>query len=181
MSAAIQLTDANSFLAWEALQEFKHEFDGMTAHAMHGCTAAHSTIRGNLAFSVGGRLRARPPRFYGSNLKIKAACSIRYPDGVVVCSPLAPDARVITDPVVIFEILDEDSILIDFCAKNREYEATPSVQRYIILEQDAVAGTQFERRGDDWIGHILRPDAILRMREIDVAVPLAELYEGLDL
>jgi Uma2 family endonuclease len=98
-----------------------------------------------------------------------------------VCSPLAPDARVITDPVVIFEILDEDSILIDFCAKNREYEATPSVQRYIILEQDAVAGTQFERRGDDWIGHILRPDAILRMREIDVAVPLAELYEGLDL
>ena len=44
-----------------------------------------------------------------------------------------------------------------------------------------MAGTMFERIGTDWVGHLLRADSILRMPEIDIEVPLAELYEGIDL
>jgi hypothetical protein len=70
---------------------------------------------------------------------------------------------------------------IDTVVKNREYAATASVRRYVLLAQDVIGGTMFERKGEDWIGHVLGPDAVLSMPEIDVEVPIAEFYEGLDL
>jgi len=36
------------FLAWEARQEFRWEFDGVHPVAMTGGTAAHETISGNI-------------------------------------------------------------------------------------------------------------------------------------
>jgi Uma2 family endonuclease len=180
-SAALRPLDLQSFLAWEDQQEVRYEFDGVAATAMVGGTAAHSAIQRNLAISVGGRLRGKACQFYGSDLKIRVAGSIRYPDGFVVCSPISARTKVVSDPVVIFEVLSESTARTDVGAKNREYEATASVQRYIILDQDAVAGTQFERIGGDWIGRIVRDDFILRMPEIGLEFPFRELFEGVDL
>jgi hypothetical protein len=64
--------------------------------------------------------------------------------------------------------------------KNREYAATPSVMRYVMLSQHESAATVFERVGADWVGHILAADAMLNMPEIGVGFPLGELYEGVE-
>ena len=64
---------------------------------------------------------------------------------------------------------------------DHEYAATASVRRYVMLEQGTVGATMFERVGADWLGRILAADAMLRMPEIGIEIPLAELYEGLDL
>lgn len=167
------------FLAWEQTQELRHEFDGFQPIAMSGGTAAHAGIQRNLAVSLGGRLRGRPCRFYGSDLKIEVVGRIRYPDGFVVCSDVPPASTVVQDPVVIFEILSPSTSGTDRIVKTREYQAATSVRRYVILEQDRIAATVFARAADDWVGHVLADDAILAMPEIDVEVPLAELYEGL--
>ena len=167
------------FLAWEDRQELRYEFDGVGPIAMTGGTAAHATIQRNLAISVGGRLRGGPCRFYGSDLKIEVAGRVRYPDGFVVCAPLANTAKVVSDPVVIFEILSESTSSTDRIVKNREYEATPSVRRYVMLEQDRIAATVFARVEGDWVGHVILEDAILAMPEIGQEIPLAEFYEGL--
>ncbi len=50
-----------------------------------------------------------------------------------------------------------------------------------MLEQDSQAATVFAREDDRWVGSLLTGDAVLAMPEIDIEVPLAELYEGLDL
>lgn len=182
MSAALQQTmTVEDFLAWENRQETKYEFDGFAPVAMTGGTAAHSSILRNLAISVGGRLRGKPCDFHGSDLKILVDGSVRYPDGFVVCSPVANKALYVTDPVIIFEVLSDSTARVDFHDKNREYAATPSVRRYVILSQDQILATMFERIGDDWVGHILGQDAIIAMPEIDITVPLAELYDGIDL
>lgn len=167
------------FLEWEDRQELKYEFDGIQPVAMTGGTAAHSAIQRNLAISLGGRLRGKPCQFYGSDLKIEVAGRIRYPDGFVTCSPVANSAKVVEDPIVIFEILSESTSSTDRIVKNREYEAAPSVRRYVILEQDRIAATVFARAGGDWAGHVLVGDAILEMPEIGQNIPLAEFYEGL--
>ena len=44
-----------------------------------------------------------------------------------------------------------------------------------------MGGTMYERIGGDWVGHLLTADNILRMPEIDIEVPIAELYEGVAL
>jgi Uma2 family endonuclease len=87
----------------------------------------------------------------------------------------------VSDPVVIFEVPSESTARTDLGAKNREYEATASVRRYIIIEQDSVAGTQFERVGGNWIWRTLGDDSILRMPEIELEFPFRELYRGVDL
>jgi Uma2 family endonuclease len=167
------------FLQWEERQEHKYEFDGTRAVAMVGVTIAHSTVQGNLTVSLITKLRGKPCRFHGPEVKIEAAGHIRYPDGFVSCSALPNDATVVHDPVVIFEILSPSTSRTDRIEKNEEYRATPSVQRYIILEQDSVAATVFSRAGDDWVGHVVTGEAILAMPEIGIEVPLAEFYEGL--
>jgi Uma2 family endonuclease len=171
----------DEFLDWEFRQELRYEFDGVQPIAMAGGTAAHTRIQRNLALALGGRLRGKPCEFFGSDLKIETAGRIRYPDGFVVCAPLANAATVVRDPVVIFEILSPGTSGTDRIVKTREYQATPSVQRYVILEQDRIAATVFNRAGGDWFTHILLEDAILAMPEIGIEIPLAELYEGLDL
>jgi Uma2 family endonuclease len=169
------------FLDWEERQELRYEFDGFQAYAMVGGTAAHSTIQRNLLTALTIRLRGKPCQAHGSELKIAVAGSIRYPDAFVVCTPVAPKAQVVADPVVIFEVLSETTARVDHVTKNAEYRATASVQRYVMLEQDSQAATVFAREGDRWVGSLLTGDAMLAMPEIGIEVPLAELYDGLDL
>jgi Uma2 family endonuclease len=93
------------FLEWEEGQELRYEFDGVGPVAMTGASVGHATIQANLAIALVGRLRGAPCRFYGSDLKIQVANDhIRYPDGMVACSPADRTAKLVRDPVVIFEV-----------------------------------------------------------------------------
>src|SRR6202012_642453 len=144
---------------------------------MTGGTDCHSAIQVNLAIAIGGRLLGRPCQFRNSDLKIQVAGRIRYPDGFIFRAPRPLSTKVVHDPVVLFEVLSDSTAATDVGAKNEEYAATPSVRRYIILRQDKVAGTMFERIGNDWIGHLLTAGSMIRMPEIGIEVPLAEFYD----
>ena len=171
----------DQFLVWEERQELRYEFDGFQPLAMTGGTAAHSAIQRNLIYELTGRLRDSPCQPYGSELKIRVAGRIRYPEAFVVCTPVPPRAKVVTDPVVIFEVVSESSVTTDFVTKNAEYRATPSVQRYIVLQQTKAAAAIFSRKGDDWVADLLvGDDAILRMPEIGIEIPLPEIYRRIE-
>lgn len=168
-------------LLWEEGQELRWEYDGFAPVAMTGGTLEHAAIQGNLIATLATRLRGGPCRVLTSDLKLRVDGSIRYPDASVTCSRHQRGTTVIDDPVVVFEILSPGTALTDRVVKNQECCATPSIQRYVMIEQDKVAATVFERAGDDWIGHLLTQEATLAMPEIGVAFPLAELYEGVEL
>ena len=167
------------FLAWEERQPLRYEFDGVGPVAMTGGTAGHADIQANLASALRTRLRGDPSRFYGNDLKFQVADgNVRYPDGMVVCSPLDRTATVVYDPVVVFEILSPSAAANDRIGKAREYQATPSIRRYVMLEQDSIGATVYARAGGSWTHEILIADSILALPEIGVELPLAELYEG---
>ena len=89
----------------------------------------------------------------------------------------------LAEPVVIFEVISKGTARTDRTVKRREYAGTASVRRYVMLEQRAVAATIFGRGEDGtaWLEHRLAADAVLRMPEIGIEMPLAELYAGLDM
>ncbi|HEX5326472.1 MAG TPA: Uma2 family endonuclease [Acetobacteraceae bacterium] len=168
------------FLVWEERQELRYEFDGIQPVAMPGGTAAHSAIQRNLLFALTGRLRGKPCQPHGSDLKIEVAGRIRYPDAFVICSPVSPTATVVGDPTVVFEILSESTTNTDLVEKNQEYRATPSIRRYVILEQGKPGAIAFVRKGEDWISEIISgAGAMLPLPEIGIELPLAELYEDI--
>ena len=125
------------------------------------------------------RLRGGPCEAFTEGLKVMAAGSVRYPDAFVACGPNANAATVAENPVVVFEVLSPSTAGTDIVVKNREYRATASILRYVILMQDRMRATVQERRGEDWLGTSLtEADAVLEMPEIGVSLPLAALYEG---
>ncbi len=169
----------DEFLAWEDQQELRWEFDGFGPVAMVGGTLAHSTISLNIGSELRSRLRGTPCRAFVEGLKVVVAGSIRYPDAFVACGPQPRDATIAENPVVVFEVESPSTAHIDYGLKNAEYRATPSIQRYVILAQDRIAATIFERRGAEWVGSLLTdPAAPLAMPEIGVTLILSDLYEG---
>ncbi|HEX5327655.1 MAG TPA: Uma2 family endonuclease [Acetobacteraceae bacterium] len=169
------------FLAWEERQELRYEFDGVQPVARTGGTAAHSAIQRNLLVALGSRLRGKPCQPHGSELKIEVAGRIRYPDAFVVCMLVPPRATVVAAPVVVFEILSESTANTDLVETNQEYRATPSIRRYVIVEQDKPGAVAFVRKAEDWVCDILSdPGAMLSLPEIGIELPLAELYEGIE-
>ena len=178
MSVAVQQPmSLAEFLAWEE----RWEFDGSQPVAMTGGTFEYDAIGGNIQFSLRSRLGNAPCRVIGSNLKIEVAGRIRYPDAFVVCTPVPPRSTVVRDPVVVFEVLSPSTAYTDRFDKLREYGATPSIQRYVMLEQDAIAAIAYVRKGTDLVVETLTADDTLRMREIDVEVPMAEFYLRIEL
>jgi Uma2 family endonuclease len=174
-------TTLSEFLAWEERQELRHEFDGLRVIAMAGGTAAHAAIQRNLAVALHPRLRGRPCQFFGSDLKfLTAEGTVRYPDGIVVCAPVASKAKHVEHPTVVFEVLSPSTTDTDRIVKAREYEATPSVRRYVMLEQDSAAAVVYARAGESWTHEILLADSSLALPEIGLDFPLAELYEGVE-
>jgi Uma2 family endonuclease len=169
------------FLEWEERQERRYEFDGVEAVAMAGGSAAHADIQANITTALRNRLRGKPCKFFGSDLKILVGDnSSRYTDGMVVCSPVPPNATTVRDPVVIFEVLSPSTAAKDRIVKAREYQATPSVERYVMLEQDRIGATVHVRAQNGWSVLVLKDNDTLVMPEISLEVPLAEFYEGVE-
>jgi Uma2 family endonuclease len=166
------------FLVWEEREELRWEFDGFAPVATTGGTVGQGLIQTNLIGELGNRLRGGPCRVLGSHVKIAVAGSIRYPDAFVVCTPTPRAATVITDPVVVFEVLSPSTASVDRIVKNQEYCDTPSIQRYVMLEQDRLGATVFSRERGDWVGHVLAGDSVLALPELGIELNLAELYEG---
>lgn len=169
------------FLDWEEQQEEKYEFNGFEPVLMAGGTEEQAEIQKNILSALDSRLKGHRCRVLGSDLKIKVMGHIRYPDAFVVCSPRERGRTVVSDPVIVFEILSESTQHIDLVEKNEEYRETPSVQRYIILEQTHIGGVAFVRSDDGrWTSKPLNgPNATVDLPEIGITLPLAEFYAGM--
>jgi Uma2 family endonuclease len=175
MRTALQPMTAEEFLAWEERQEERYEFDGFHPVAMTGGTYAHRIIGGNVRTELDDRLRnsrCTPP---GPDMKIAEAGRFRYPDAIVVCSPVDRKATVIADPVVVFEVLSDSTARIDHFDKLRGYTATPSIRRYVILEQDAIGAIVYVRDGDRMI-----VETVARGERLLPEIPIDEIYRSVE-
>ena len=166
----------DDFLAWEERQLTRWEFDGFAPVAMTGGTQEHSIVQANLITALSNRLRGGRCRAHGSDFKIEADGSIRYPDAFVQCTPSQRGSTVATQPVVVFEILSPSTSRTDRIVKAREYGNTASIQRYVILEPTAMAATVFTRTTGVWAATVAEGTVELDMPEIGISLPLADLY-----
>ena len=167
------------FLIWEAAQDLKWEFDGFQPVAMAGGSDAHAGIQNNLARILYNQLRGKPCRPRGPDMKVQTSNGYRYPDAFVYCTPVPPGTDIVTDPVVVFEIISPSTARDDKTTKLIEYRSLPSVQRYAMIEQDEMLVTIIARTDTGWSFEILDANGTIAMPEIGIAIPMADLYEGL--
>ncbi len=169
------------FLAWERRQTLRYEFDGTQPVAMTGGTVAHSVIATNIVRALDDRLSGSCRVFRG-DLKIVAANRVRYPDAVVTCMPVADDSDIVPEPLIVFEVLSSSTALVDRNVKAAEYHATPSIRRYVMVEQTKAEVIVLERSGGSWTQTLLVGEAaVLTLPEVAVELTLAELYRRVQL
>lgn len=164
------------FLAWEERQPTRYEFDGARPVAVTGGTVMHNRIMRRLHRLLEQRLEGTACEPFGPDVEIIVDGRARYADAVVSCSPQPDQSQIIEDPVVVFEVLSESTSRTDRIERVREYQATSSIRRYVIVEQDSIGATVFARDGGTWSASALSDGDMLRMPEINVNVILDELY-----
>ncbi|HEY5301814.1 MAG TPA: Uma2 family endonuclease [Acetobacteraceae bacterium] len=174
----------DAFFPWAQTQEVRYEFDGFEPVAMTGGTVNHDRITVNLLAALRVRLRGSGCRPGGPNAGLATiGDAVRYPDALVSCTRTPGTAYLVADPVVVFEVLSPTSGRTDRIDKVREYAAVASIRRYVIVESTDVGVTVLERASGDaaWIATALTAEDTLRMPEIGIEVPVAEMFEDTDL
>lgn len=172
------------FFDWAQAQDIRYEFDGFEPVAMTGGTANHSQITQNILVALRTRLRGSDCRPLGPDAGVATVGSaVRYPDALVTCAKVRGDAQTIPGAVVVFEVLSPTSGRTDRIVKLREYRAVGTIRCYVILEHNSVGLTVFTRRreDEDWTARALTIEDTLQLPEIGIQIPVAELYEDVDL
>jgi Uma2 family endonuclease len=185
MSVALRRTmTREDFLAWAEGQEGRYEFDGFQPVAMTGGTNNHGTITSNLHGQLYMRLRGKPcrPMTAEGGGVATVGDKVRFPDATVTCSPIPGTERLVPDPVVVFEVMSATSEQTDQTIKKLEYQAVPSIRRYILIDQTKPAVTVHWRAGEDaWTTTPLAAGGLLELPDIGITIPVDDLYEGVTL
>ena len=181
MSAVLQPrppATLEEFFAWEPHQEITHEWDGVQPVAMTGGTLAYNLIANRIATALEVGLRGTPCTVFRSDARVltERGTRARYPDIVVICSPIRGQDRDVPDPVVIVEVLSETTTAVDRGVKRAEYAALPSLERYIITAGDEAIAAVHER---EFLFHDRFEREALTFGPLGISVPLAEIYRGL--
>jgi Uma2 family endonuclease len=168
------------FFAWAEKQNERYEFDGVQPVAMTGGSNASDTIENNIRGALRDRLRGGRCRPRGPNAGVKTVGeAVRYPDALITCSEQDMEGKSVAEPVVVFEVVSPSSTHEDHVEKPDEYMAVDSIRRYVIIESTTPKVTVIERMGaGEPLGMtLLKMNDILRIPEVGIEIPVAEIYE----
>jgi len=180
-SAAEELMSIDEFLAWERDQPERFEFADGAVTMMTGGSAAHVTIAMNIGYALRNALRGGPCRPFGSDMKVIANGTVRYPDISVTSRPIDDRDDRITEPVAVIEVLSPTTERIDRGRKKLDYFATASIRHYVIVEQDERLIDLYTRTDLGWVNEVIAGDTVLKLSGIGVELSLDTIYEDTEL
>jgi len=180
---------AEEYLRLENDSTERHEFRDGQIIAMAGGTYEHSLIAANVVRELGNRLKKGPCRVLESNLRIRMGRSVlySYPDASVICGPpqfdlLDPGRMTMKNPHVVIEVLSPTTEAYDRGEKFDRYRQIESLEEYVLVAQDRPSVQTFLRQSDGtWLFTSANGlDASTKIHCLDVELPLAEVYAGID-
>jgi Uma2 family endonuclease len=184
MSAVLQTPwTEEQFLDWAEARDEPYEFDGFRPVAMTGGTGRHDTVTTNIAIALRRRLDGSPCSSWGPNLGIRTIRGrIRYPDALITCTKFPDGDRIAPDPRVVFEVVSPTSVRMDRVLKVREYQAVPSILRYVIVETATPTILALHRTSgtDPWTLTPLAIDDPMPIPEAATEIQVAELYARIE-
>lgn len=170
------------YLEGELRSEVRHEYIEGSVFAMAGGSRDHNRISGNLVASLKHQLGAGPCEVFINDFKLKASPSSElfyYPDVMVACDPTDRHDYFCERPAIIFEILSPTTELIDRREKMLVYKSIPSVQAYVLVEQERIHVTVHRRTEKGWAAELLDSRGqTLDLPAVRAKIPLDSIYEG---
>lgn len=166
------------YLRTEAEREIKHEYIDGYLYAMAGVKKNHARITANIDRAFGRYLHGKPCESFASEVKVKIGSKFFYPDVMVVCEDNKQDYYTET-PIIIVEVLSKSTRRLDETVKKWAYQNIPTLQEYVLIEQDFV-DVEVCRRSQAWVSnHYFLGDSVY-FEAIGLEVSVADIYERVD-
>jgi Uma2 family endonuclease len=175
----------SEYALWEQAQPERHEYYRGEVFSQAGGSRNHSLIGTNAASTIGQLLKGHRCQAHGSDMRIhiEATGYQAYPDVSVVCPPVEGDSEyVISNPVLVIEVLSPVTTDFDRGTKFGHYRQIPSLKEYLVFWQDAVRVEQHTRTPEGlWLLRELEGlDAILHLASLDKPLALRDVYDKVD-
>ncbi len=167
------------YLEGEALSEYKHEYEDGQVIAMVGASRNHNIIQINLTGALFNHLRGKPCRVYSSDMKVRYLNTFYYPDLSVGCEKEAHD-QYMEHPLLVVEVFSPSSEKRDRSIKRLTYQQIPSLREILLIAQDEMVVDCYRRRQGEWLLEQYREGEALQLESLDLAIPLADIYEGVE-
>lgn len=138
------------YLEGEKISKVKHEYVDGNVYAMAGASKNHENISGNIFRKFGNHLEDSPCVTYHTDIKVRtSAGNYRYPDCMVVCDETNEQEYYSGSPVILVEVISRSSRKTDEQTKRLEYINIPSLEEFVLIEQDYVDVAVF-RKSEGW-------------------------------
>jgi Uma2 family endonuclease len=182
---AIKLMTLDEFLHWQDGTDTRYELiDGLPS-AMAPPARAHGILCATLGAMINSGLLSKRP------CRVQAEAGVSRPgrddtcyiaDLAVTCRPHRSGEQLVQDPILIVEVLSPGTERHDRRTKVPAYRDIESVQEILLIDSEAAYAEIFRRNGAAWFSEIVRGgEAELHLSSIELQLPMAELYEGIDL
>jgi len=166
------------YLAGEQHSELRHEYIDGQVYAMTGASRPHGLIASALVFALTPSVRRKGCQLFMADMKLRLEIGGKtvfyYPDLLLTCDPQDRELYFCSAPCLIVEILSESTARVDLREKLLAYQTLPSLQTYVLLEQDSMRAEVYQRAAN-WQVEYVEQGAI-RIDCLDMDLPLADVY-----
>ncbi|NBC34929.1 MAG: Uma2 family endonuclease [Alphaproteobacteria bacterium] len=174
------------FLDWEPGDGRRYRLIDGRPVAMAPGSEAHGTVMSAVSGEIRSHLKGNPRCRVVNEAGIIPPNQDRsyfVADVAVTCLPHRRGRVPTGEPILIIEVLSPGTEAEDRNLKLPAYQTIPSVREIALIAEDRAAATIIRRTARDiWtVDAIAGLDTVLQLGSIDFALPLAELYRGLDI
>jgi Uma2 family endonuclease len=169
------------YLEGEQISQTKHEYINGEVYALAGASDRHYRIAMNIATKLDSHLGNSKCEAFMAEMKLKAdEKTFYYPDVFVSCDKVIKSAFFREEPILIVEVVSPSTRQIDRREKLRVYQQMPTVQEYVIIEQDKML-VEIHRRQPDgrWITYFYNEgdlDEQIEFQAVALSLDLEEIY-----
>jgi Uma2 family endonuclease len=147
---------------------------------MAGGSVAHAALCARMASLLDQAIADSPCVVFTSDARMKVADrQYFYPDLTVACGEQT--GTMLTDPVVVIEVLSPATEKRDRGAKFKTYKALPSVQEYVLIGSEYKAIEVHRREGNFWRQYHYREGDLVVLKSIGVRFPFDAVYRRIPL
>lgn len=176
------------YLEMENAATEKHEYYKGEIFAMSGAKENHVDICGNVWAGLKSKLKGKPckPRGLDMRVYIPENSLFTYPDLAVFCGErktLNDDKMNAINPTVIIEVLSPSTKKYDRGEKFELYKAIPTLADYILIDSESIKAEVWHKavNGEWLVTEYSTLSEVMLIQSIDVALPLAEVYEDVSM
>lgn len=164
----------------------RHEYHDGMIYALAGGSLEHALLIGNVYSELRNGLKKKgsncKPITNDAKLYIEKENKYVYPDTMVICGDFEKSREskdAVTNPILIVEVLSKSTSEYDRGDKFYFYRQIPSLQEYVLIEQNRYVVEVYykKERNDLWrISRYEGLDEMISIQSLNIEIEMKELY-----